>query len=70
MTAGLLAATFTVIASGALAQKPEAPTTDKAPGAKTDLRKDDPCAEPKTELKKRSVERKSDDRAKGEPKKP
>ncbi len=70
MTMALLAAGFATITAAAPEQKPATTPADKTPAAKTGLRMDDPCAEPQTELKKKSSERKGGPRSQTEPKKP
>jgi hypothetical protein len=65
----IIAATATLLAGSAYAAPQDAPAPKEQPAA-SGMRPDDPCAEPKKELKKKSTQRRADDKVKTEPKKP
>jgi hypothetical protein len=65
----LIAATAALLTGAAYAQTQGA-VPAKESGATSGMRKDDPCAEPKTPLKKKSTQRQADDKAKSDTKKP
>jgi hypothetical protein len=65
----IIAVTATLLAGSASAAPQGAPAPKEQPAA-SGMRPDDPCAEPKKELKKRSTPRQGDDKGKTDPKKP
>jgi hypothetical protein len=64
----LIAATVALLAGGAYAQGQAVPSSREAE-VPTGMRKDDPCAEPKKQLKKKSTQRQGDEKAKADAKK-
>jgi hypothetical protein len=64
----IIATTVALLAGVAYAQSQVAPSS-KETEATTRMRKDDPCAEPKKPLKKKSTQRQGDDKAKSDAKK-
>jgi hypothetical protein len=69
LTAYTLAALFTLPTAGVYAQTTES-AKPKGTESQTDVRKDDPCAEPEKKLKKKTTERKGTDKTKADAPKP